>query len=113
MKHVRFDLWENDGWVRLQLADGQALSWGRSCPTDEGWRSEWTRLVREGNKIRCEYGTDGRDCDGRLSTYGLLTADIRTDLAEEVAPNGQTVRRVRWHHVSASLRDYSAEAFGY
>ena len=113
MKHVRFDFWENGGWVRLQLADGQVLSWGRSFPTEEGWHSEWTRLRREHDQLKCEYRSDGRDCDGRLSTHQTLIADIRTDLAIDQDVYGNTVRRVRWHEAEASQRDFSAEAMGY
>jgi hypothetical protein len=49
---------------------------GASGPTDEGWHAEGETWFFDGDTVRCEWWTDGRDCDGRLSQWGCASASL-------------------------------------
>ena len=50
------------------LKPGQRLSWHIAWRHEEGWSYEGWIWEWDGEVLTEEYGTDGTDCDGRLST---------------------------------------------
>ena len=112
---VRFWTWENDGWVRLSLAEGQRLSWSRSWAHEEGWSAVYASWEREGGRVLFSHGSEGCDCDGRLSTEwdGELTVrELREDQQGKREPHEGMVCPP-WREVRSGQRDYAAEAMGY
>lgn len=60
---------ESIDWVRLSLRDGDRLTLGgRRIQTDEGWSMNAETFSRDGETITSSLISDGRDCDGRLSS---------------------------------------------
>lgn len=108
--NARFWDYLNNGRVKITLRPGQSLTWSKWYRTDEGWSSEGCTWSHEGDGVRCQYGTDGVDCDGRLRQGGELfapLADLRT---------GETVDGIpypAWEEIESWQRDYAAEAAGY
>lgn len=67
--------------------------------TEEGWSSStdyW--WMDETGIVHCQEMSDGRDCDGRLSTHWHGLWNLTT---------GQ------WDRVDSGQRDYTAESMGY
>jgi hypothetical protein len=109
-KNLRFWAFVNCSPVKLTLRPGQTLGHYVGSRTEEGWESEthtWTALD---NGVLCEWGTDGRDCDGRLSQAGESFAPF-----EALAAGGSVDGAVfpRWEHGQSSQRDEYAERAGY
>lgn len=88
----------------LTLQPGQTLSHDEGGPTEEGWSHSWQRWSYDGQQVTREYGTDGTDCDGRLTTHGLDVWDLFT-LNEWGFPE--------WERVESRRRDFRAEEMGY
>ena len=65
--NARFWVWINDSPVKLTMIPGQAFSWFRRCPTEEGWSSELHTYEFDGSAVSRVLVYDGRDCDGRLT----------------------------------------------
>ena len=118
IKTARFWTHINGGMVKLSLQDGQAVATCNSGPTEEGYCSECSSWTREGNLIRLEYASDGRDCDGR-SSYEATARCYVSELARtecysrERDQFGATIRLPEWQHYDARQRDYTAESMGY
>jgi hypothetical protein len=120
MKPANFYVWHTSlecyALVRL-TADTPIVQWGDSARTDEGWSSwyEEYRLTPDG--VVVEGGTDGRDCDGRLATFGRSFCPH--DKLASVKPyrcDGEDppdIMLPEWSEVSRGQRDYAAEAMGY
>lgn len=108
--------------VKITLRPGQEMSWGFGYSHEEGYSSESYEWTHDGDSIREEHCTDGRDCDGRIGSEQIYTALLtrltgsypylayvsRLDLAA-----WDDVSWPQWERASASQRDYSAEAAGY
>lgn len=115
MKTVRFWVWENDGPVRLTLRAGQELRWHRFARHDEGWSSltrHWRFDAEDQRAYQIEV-SDGRDCDGRLRQHcesSCIVTRLGGGPRDEDHPG---VVYPAWERVSASQRDYAAEAMGY
>jgi hypothetical protein len=117
---ARFWVWLNNGWVRLSLADGQALEWWTGGLTDEGFSNQDHRFSRCGSVITWEETTQSRDCDGRFDCYSVcstLTTELKArDMAADVpvlAELNAGIFAPMWESGDRSQRDYSAEAAGY
>lgn len=134
---VRVWTWANGGAVRLTLHLGDTVEHAEGGPDEEGYHSEGEALsytfgdVSEGTAGRvgvyCDAWTDGRDCDGRLSSewrgfapLELLnvleparTVTRRSAPGEVPDPDFEGVRWSEWEEIGASQRDYTAEATGY
>lgn len=102
-------------WQGVHLTQGGGtVELHRSERTEEGWSSateiyEWPEWDDE--FIHCTVLTDGRDCDGRLSTEwkGICALDKLTAIpADERGP-----ARPGWEEQSRGQRDYTAESMGY
>jgi hypothetical protein len=108
---IKFWTRSNGSAVRLTLRDGQFLSHENGGPTDEGYESHYETWSLDGDVVTLDYGADGRDCDGRISTHG--TAHCPVDRLASGAINDQGIRFPAWIFGESSQRDYSAEAAGY
>ncbi len=84
---------------------------------DEGWGSTSAIFTRTENAVIMKYCTDGRDCDGRLSTDSEAICPRKNLAAHAIDPcfgeKRIRTRFPRWHYESRRQRDYSAEAMGY
>lgn len=114
--NARFWIWWRGGWVKLTLRRGDVRTCGYSERTDEGWHAEWETYRFDGVFVTRRTETDGRDCDGRLSTDQrdrCHVLGLRAWLAEQEfrPPGGGGVPA--WRTIKATRRDYSAEAAGY
>lgn len=120
LPNARFWTWENGGWVKLTIKPGQTLRWSDARQTDEGhcWEAcEWEHC---GDYVECRYSCGGSDCDGPMEQYTDLEcplSELQARPPEPAAPEWGTeeipVPRPEWRKVSASQRDYYAEAMGY
>jgi len=88
----------------VKLRRGQKLSHGAYERTEEGYSSSWVIWSFDGETVTREWGSDGSDCDGRLSRGGEDVWDCST-LNDYGFPE--------WADVESHQRDYSAEAMGY
>ena len=109
-KNARFWVWWAGDAVKITLRPGRTLRASRSWRHEEGWSSESETWEYFGDDILRESLTDGRDCDGRLSTECQCSVPI-TKLADLGPFDG--VMLPAWERESAGQRDYSAEAMGY
>lgn len=117
--NARFWTFENGDYVKITLSPGQELSWGKRWSHEEGWSSEFTTWSYEQGHVIQESGTDGVDCDGRLSTWHVTYCKVE-DLKTREAWRGWDDRLQgpglpvpAWSDSKSSQRDYSAEAMGY
>lgn len=115
---ARFWALVNGSPVKLTVREGEELHWGRGWRHEEGWSSESAiyrieRDCREGRLpyVVCEWGTDGTDCDGRLSAGGTSVANVM-DLKSGYIES-EEVRYPKWESEEGWQRDYQAEAAGY
>lgn len=126
---VRFWVSYANGFVRLALRDGAEITIGGARETSEGWSGRWETYTRDGDTIMRRTITDGRDCDGRMSSesidewrvtdapvcYGARPATLR-ELHSD--PERQwpaiTTPRPDWRtDRPARYRDHNAERTGY
>ena len=77
-RNGRFWAHVNGGPVRITLKPGQRLEHFTSETTDEGWNSESTSWHYPSDEavIYREWCSDGRDCDGRLTTGGEVRCHL-------------------------------------
>ena len=112
--NARFWVWWNDGWVKLTGKPGQRLTFSKGGPTDEGWSREGETYYFDNDPVTpgvvCQSGSDGRDCDGRFSTYAEYFCSFQ-DLSARELEDGRRVPI--WQKTEASRRDYTAESMGY
>lgn len=114
-KTVRFWTYENGGWVRLSLTDGEVIGHSRGWPTDEGYHSEGIRFERDGDIVKSEYTSYGRDCDGphEHRADGYFHIDDAEANDTTCAETGEPYRTPDWVRGQAEQRDAFAEAAGY
>lgn len=101
--------------LRLYLHPKRPVSFRQAGPTDEGWSCTTVEYRRIGRFIYREWLEDGRDCDGRLTTYSVCRWDQKTYQASWVCEGAGLVRRSYpvWERVEEYQRDYEAERMGY
>jgi len=109
-------------WVRITVpTSGEEFSVGGSTTHEEGWSSWHECYFVDNGHLILQSESDGRDCDGRLSTYAEYAARIvskgRVETkphwnagGEYSSPDGLTIA---WNDVQSGQRDYAAEAAGY
>lgn len=101
-----------DGMVRLKLRPGAApLHVWSGGPDDEGWSSRGERWWVEDGVIHNDVATDGRDCDGRMSTHEEYHCPVELRHASFNEYTGYLMPA--WERGKSGQRDYSAEAMGY
>ena len=126
LHNARIWIWENDGLVKLTLKPGQSLTWRTFCRHDEGWSSRGATWEWDGEVLTEQSGSDGTDCDGRLSTasesfcaFDKLRAVQAYDWHDFDYPLPQIKLPVdgvffpEWTRGKQSQRDYAAEAMNY
>jgi hypothetical protein len=139
-ERVRFTVFENGAYAVLTLRRGDSLEWATGCPTEEGYSAEGCLWYwpADGETIFRDSWTDGRDCDGRLSTetscavpvsrlHSRAIADcpkcgthIERGYLRGICPRCgrlpvavEWLRLPEWQRIDSSQRDYTAEAAGY
>ena len=111
-RNARFWEYINGDYVKLTLRPGQSLSWSTGYRTEEGWHSEGAQWTHTGDGVSCQSGTDGVDCDGRLSTH--CDSFVPLDkLRERPDAEGLGILFPQWEKIDGGQRDYAAEAAGY
>jgi len=105
---VRFWVWIHGSWVRLTLEPGQCLEHHYQQTTDEGWVALSHSWIYDGELLRVVVCCDGRDCDGRLTTYRSLYAD-----PESIGQRPSWHPAPRWIEESMTVEDETAQAMNY
>ena len=76
-RNARFWIWQNGSPVKLTLRpDAPRLCHYEYHQTDEGWESSTNWYWLENGRVYRDWENDGRDCDGRLTSYGLNSCSI-------------------------------------
>lgn len=99
--------------ILVYAGDNVILDTGRQA-TDEGWDREAAKFEFDGDAVTLECFTEGRDCDGPLSScdrftcaYGDLAAHHHTD------EHGVERRSPQWTRLDSAVYDESAVRAGY
>lgn len=108
---LQFRTWVGDKLTRISLVDGQIVRFHFHHLTDEGWRSEDYQFTRHGLTINFIHATDGRDCDGRHSTY--WEGECHRDNLHSRSLGRVGRRLPHWVPLDSYQRDYEAEKAGY
>jgi hypothetical protein len=115
--NARIWIWVNDSPVKITIPHGRTLRWSHAYRTEEGWSSESHEWHWDGERLIEQIDTDGRDCDGRLSTSAsYFTTPTLFKAHEPFEPYRvmlDNIRFPKWEEISAHQRDYSAETMGY
>lgn len=96
--------------VKLTLAPGGSASHSYTELTDDGYLHIGEAFEFDGERLTCDWHSDARDCDGRLTRTG---AAWTTPADARAYPDNAGVAWPMWHEEPSSQRDYSAEAMGY
>lgn len=114
MTNARFWILWHVSPVKITLGPGEETSFGAGRSTDEGWSFEGIALHYDADRgvVTMSEHTDGVDCDGRLQTSAEYECPFGA-LHDRIDPEDDSVRYPAWQRVSASQRDYTAEAMGY
>jgi hypothetical protein len=112
-KQIRFWTYSPHGEaIKIKLREGQKVWHHFYAPTDEGFTSETNQWTFDGERVFCEWYTNGRDCDGRLEQFGETFF-----FADEVKGGhhdlDEGIKFPRWRELAHSQRDHTAEAMGY
>ena len=105
--------WHNGGWVHLSIHPGDTFTFRTSHRHDEGYHREEETFEYRFGQISRTVDTDGRDCDGRMSTHTELYCYLCDLDKNESARDGETpVRIPSWQRDASHChqRDYAAEA---
>lgn len=111
MKNARFNVWINDGLVKITLKPGQTLSHYKFERTDEGWHSEAVEWEHGGEGVTRNSYSSGVDCDGRLDCQYEDYCPLSDLTNWEV--DGEDYKMPDWQDVRSSQRDHYAEAMNY
>ena len=126
--NARFWNYWNGTFVKLTVRPGVPLTLHRHSQDEEGWSSEAETFRHEGDRVLCLWGTDGRDCDGRLQRSGSSACSLdqlrshpitESWHLDELRPwhtdeRGRWILRPLWcPNSSPCQRDQYAEAAGY
>ena len=120
--NARFWVWENDGWIKLTLKPGQTLRYFHGGLTDEGFSHHHQEFEYDADDgvVISRYTSHARDCDGPHDyecDSHCPVSELQARPPEPADPEWGTeeipVPRPEWRKVSASQRDYYAEAMGY
>lgn len=100
------------GIVKIKINAGETLHHVSGGATDEGYSWEAKEYHFDGETLTCQWSTDARDCDGRMTRSGVSVCRAdRLQAGWHDAENG--VRFPDWASHDERQRDYSAEAAGY
>ena len=110
IKQARFWIDYKGSFVRLKIKAGQTVSYSYGGPTDEGYSYTGESYNFDGRMVACDWGTDARDCDGRVTHTGSAYCAANR-LTAGYVENG--IAFPAWEHGETGQRDYSAEAMNY
>ena len=96
--------------ARITVQPGKAVELAGYQSHEEGWSSWRDTYEVIGDTIERYSESDGTDCDGRLSTED--TSVVNLDSLQVYGPV-DGVLWPAWERLTASQRDYTAEAAGY
>ena len=108
-KQARFWVYHN-GAARIKLRQDQTFHHVYGGATDEGYSWEFARYTFDGKQVTCEWSTDARDCDGRMTRHGVTVCRFG-DLA--AGHNEDGIAFPAWQQIDECQRDHTAEAAGY
>jgi hypothetical protein len=70
VRSVRFWHYGPDGQpIKIRLTEGKQIYWSRGGVADEGWHRDSYIWGFYGDWVYEHHCSDGRDCDGRLTTH--------------------------------------------
>jgi hypothetical protein len=98
--------------IKIKLRAGQTIRHHFYSLTDEGYTSEDEQWTFDGERVECEWYSDGRDCDGRLERFSESFFFAEDAQAGHVDEN-EGIAFPRWQRTVSSQRDHTAEAMGY
>ena len=111
---ARFWVWHIDGWVRLQLRDGDTATLRSGGGHEEGWTHTLETYRRDGDVITCEADSRWLDCDGpggRESDSWCPVLEVRSRLAR---PDCQAPGPLpMWRAGGSTITDVYAQQAGY
>jgi len=119
--NARFWFYWIGSWVKLTVFPNVPLSLYTGGETEEGWNSYGVTFeLDEDGLLTAAHWSDGRDCDGRLSTcddFGvpLLALQRLGSARDNRNPDNSYAERTapEWIRERSFQRDYFAEAMGY
>lgn len=109
-QQARFWIDHKGSFVRLKINAGQTLGHSYGGPTEEGYSYTSQAYNFDGAMVACDWRTDARDCDGRMTHTGSAYCAYAR-LAAGYQEEGLAFPA--WEHGETGQRDYSAEAMGY
>lgn len=117
-RNARFWVHVNGDWARLTLRPNESRSWSQFRRTDEGWQRTSEEWTHEGDRVRVEWSTEARDCDGRYDMGGAAACLLGDLAARDMfelcnASENRGIMAPDWQHFRAEQRDHTAEAAGY
>ncbi len=102
--NARFWIHWNGTFTNLRLTPDRPATLRRYSQDEEGWSSEGERYTHEGDHVRCDWGWQGRDCDGLVGDSGALICPLTLLEAEVVTDPPGSYRDARRHRMYASNR---------
>ena len=102
--NARFWIYWNGTFTKLTLRPDRAITIHRYSQDEEGWFSRGERYLHEGDHVRCDWGWQGRDCDGLVGDSGALICPLTLLEAEVVADEPGSYRDARRHRMYAPNR---------
>lgn len=118
-RQARFWDWFKTGMVRIKINEGQTLSCEDFRYNDEGGYHRDTHTYHfDGRTVFCEWESDGRDCDGRLTRGGEVQFHYLRYVRElahiEPDSDGLRIESPDWQKVcDHPIYDEYAQAAGY
>lgn len=109
-KQARFWTYAS-GAARIKLNAGQTVTHVHGGATDEGYSWTVETYHFDGKLVTCEWQTDARDCDGRMTRGGIVAARY-CDLSSGHRDDDGITFPV-WNEIKSSQRDHAAEAMNY
>ncbi len=114
MRNARFWIMGcNSNPVKLTLRPGQSLAHHTFERTDEGYSASYSSYTHDGDSVVCEYGSEGRDCDGRHAYHSESRAPLARLKDGWTDDTDRAVTYPAWTQGDSSQRDEYAEAMGY
>ena len=102
--NARFWIHWRGTFTKLTLRPDQVLNLRRYSQDEEGWSSEGERYTHEGDHVRCDWGWQGRDCDGLIGDSGAHLCPLTLLEAEVVKDTPGWPENTRWWRMYAPNR---------
>lgn len=112
MRQARFWIDHKGGVVRLKIRAGDTLCFSHGGATDEGYSWTGESYAFDGQRVTCQWATDSRDCDGRMTHNGEAFCHVAR-LSSGYTDPDCGVAFPAWEHGEQSQRDHTAESMNY